>query len=290
MMRRPSLRSLLSADRPLILPSAHDALSARLIEAHGFEALAISGSAMLAARYALPDLGLAGLGEMLDGTRDIMAAVDIACLVDGDDGYGDVKAVARTVRAYERLGAGAIVIEDQARTAKQPGQAKARAVVDDAEIAAKLKVALQTREDPDFYVIGRTDAYGAAGLDAALRRIDMYAGLGVDGLFVAGLQRPEEFERVGRAFGGHLLLAVLYDGGSGVWQQPADLHEMGFRMVGFPASLIVRIVDVMNRTLAELRGLADGKGSSAPYERQGQGFAAFQDAVRLPDWLALEGG
>ena len=90
-MTRPTLRSALAAERPLVTPLAHDALSVRLIERAGFRAFAIGGSAMLAARYALPDLGIAALGEMGDGIRDIAAATSLPFLADGDDGYGDAK-------------------------------------------------------------------------------------------------------------------------------------------------------------------------------------------------------
>src|SRR6185503_18496924 len=117
-MTRPTLRSALAAEHPLVTPLAHDALSVRLIERAGFRAFAIGGSAMLAARYALPDIGLAARGEMADGIRDIAAATTVPFLADGDDGYGDVKNVALTVASYERLGVGGILIEDQRRDRK----------------------------------------------------------------------------------------------------------------------------------------------------------------------------
>src|SRR6185369_6731115 len=99
---RPTLRSALARERPLVTPLAHDALSARLIARAGFRAFSIGGSAMLASRYGLPDIGLAALGEMAAGIEDIAAATDLPFFADGDDGYGDVKSVARTVESYER--------------------------------------------------------------------------------------------------------------------------------------------------------------------------------------------
>ena len=99
-----SLRDLHRAHQPLISPLAHDALSARLIERTGFKTFNIGGSALLAAHYALPDLGLAGFAEMLAGIRDIVEASKLPCLVDADDGYGDVKSVVRTIQASEGAG------------------------------------------------------------------------------------------------------------------------------------------------------------------------------------------
>ncbi|HEY6893534.1 MAG TPA: isocitrate lyase/phosphoenolpyruvate mutase family protein, partial [Rhodanobacteraceae bacterium] len=119
-MTRPSLRTALAAEQPLVTPLAHDALSARLIERAGFRAFTIGGSAMLAARYALPDLGIAARGEMADGIRDIAMATPLPFLADADDGYGDAKSVARTVTTYEALGVGGMLIEDQRRDRKQP--------------------------------------------------------------------------------------------------------------------------------------------------------------------------
>src|SRR6185436_11628113 len=110
---RPTWKDLLRQEQPLLLPCAHDALSARLIERAGFAAYSIGGFPLVGARHALPDIGLVGLGEMSAGVRDIIAASRLPVLVDGDNGYGDVKNVAHTVRTYEQMGASAILIEDQ---------------------------------------------------------------------------------------------------------------------------------------------------------------------------------
>jgi 2-methylisocitrate lyase-like PEP mutase family enzyme len=197
-----SLRELHRKHQPLVSPLAHDALSARLIERAGFKTFNIGGSAMLAVRYALPDLGLAGFAEMLAGIRDIVEATKLPCLVDADDGYGDVKSVVRTIQGYETAGVLGALLEDQSRESKQPGAAAARSVVPLEIIEQKLKAAMAARRNPDFVVIGRTDAYGAEGLDAALNRAERFLRLGVDGIFVAGLKTPEDYVRVGKAFKG----------------------------------------------------------------------------------------
>jgi 2-methylisocitrate lyase-like PEP mutase family enzyme len=114
-MQRPTIASALAAECPLVTPLAHDALSARMIAKAGFRSFAIGGSALLATRFALPDIGLIGLQDMVEGIRDIAAATDLPFFADGDDGYGDAKSVVRMVESYERLGVGAILIEDQYR-------------------------------------------------------------------------------------------------------------------------------------------------------------------------------
>src|ERR687883_522287 len=97
---RPTWRELLARGEPLLLPCAHDALSARMIERAGFSAYSIGGFPLVGSRHALPDIGLVGFGEMSAGVRDIIAASRLPVLVDGDDGYGDAKNVARTIEGY----------------------------------------------------------------------------------------------------------------------------------------------------------------------------------------------
>jgi 2-methylisocitrate lyase-like PEP mutase family enzyme len=287
-MKRTSLRDAMRAERPLVTPLAHDALSARLIERAGFRAFAIGGSALLAARLALPDIGLAALGEMTDGISDIAAATRLPFLADGDDGYGDLKSVVRTVEAYERLGVGGILLEDQRRERKQPRAEAAKGVCDRAEIAQKLRAALGARQDPETLIIGRTDAYGALGLDEALARAEHFLALGVDGVFVAGLRTADEYARVGRTLQGATLSAAVFEGIGTPWLTPAELGAMGFSHVSFPASLIFRAVGTMERTLRALRRHADGVAPMDPAADSAHDRAVLDDALDVARWQGLE--
>src|ERR687887_452835 len=174
MQTKPTWKELLARDEPLLLPCAYDALSARLIERAGFAAYSVGGYALVGARHALPDIGLVGFGEMSAGIRDIMAATSLPVLVDCDDGYGDVKNVARTVRGYEALGVSALFIEDQ-RAPKRCGHMAGKEV---------------------------TDARAMPGLDEALRRAELYLDAGADGLFIEAPQSVDELARIGTAFAG----------------------------------------------------------------------------------------
>jgi 2-methylisocitrate lyase-like PEP mutase family enzyme len=287
-MKRTSLRAAMAAERPLATPLAHDALSARLIERAGFRAFTIGGSAMLAARYALPDLGIAALGEMADGIRDIAAATSLPFLADGDDGYGDAKSVARTVTTYERLGVGAILIEDQRRDRKQPRAEKARGVVEFPEMAQKLRTAMDARQDADTLIIGRTDAYGALGLDAAIARAERFLALGVDAIFVAGLRTPDEYQRVARELKGAILSAAIFEGVDTPWLTPAALGEMGYAHVSFPASLVFRIVGTMHDTLAALRRHATGLEAMSPAADSRRNRGVLDDALDVAGWQSVE--
>ncbi|HEV2676741.1 MAG TPA: isocitrate lyase/PEP mutase family protein [Aliidongia sp.] len=287
-MTRATIRSALAAEMPLISPLAHDALSARLIEEAGFKSFSIGGSAMLAARHAYPDIGLIGLTDMVQGVGDIAAASTLPFFADADDGYGDVKSVARTVLAYEAIGVGGLLIEDQDRDRKQQRAEKAAAVADEAVIEAKLTAALAARTNPDTFIVGRTDAYGPLGLDAAMRRAERFLALGVDGIFIAGLKTEDDYRRVGAAFKGAFLSAAMFEGGDTPWLSPVDLGAMGFQQVSFPASLIFRAVGAMRDGLAALRRHAHGIEPMRPMADAAAVKATLDGAVRLAHWRAIE--
>jgi 2-methylisocitrate lyase-like PEP mutase family enzyme len=287
-MSRPSFRAALAAEHPLVTPLAHDALSARLIERAGFKAFTIGGSAMLAARHAYPDIGLIGLTDMSDGIKDIAASNSLPFLADGDDGYGDVKSVVRMIEAYEAIGVGAVLIEDQHRDRKQQRADKAAAVVEREVIEQKIKAALGARRG-DIMIAGRTDAYGALGLDEALRRAERFMAIGADGVFVAGLRTEEDFARVGRTLkGAPFLSAAMFEGSGTPWLTPQALGEMGFTQVSFPISLLLRTVAAMTDALSSLRSYAVGAAPMPPLADAAAVREALDEAVNLKRWREIE--
>lgn len=288
-MNRPSVRKALEAETPLCTPLAHDALSARLIERAGFAAFSVGGSAMLAARHAYPDIGLVGLTDMVAPLADIAAATSLPFIADADDGYGDVKSVARTVLAYEAIGVGGLLIEDQIAAHKRQRAESAAAVAERSVIDAKLKTALATRSNPETFIIGRTDAYGPLGLDEAISRAEGFLALGADGVFVAGLRRPEDYERVGAALrGAAYVSAAMFEGGDTPWLSPRELFAMGFTQISFPASVIMRAFIAMHDGLDALRGYTRGEMSLPPIEGSGKARAALDEALEVGRWRALE--
>lgn len=287
-MTRPSIRAALDAEKPLVTALAHDALSARMIQRAGFKAFTVGGSALLASRHAFPDIGLIGVTDMTAGLRDIAQACDLPFFADADDGYGDVKSVARTIAEYEAIGVGGLLLEDQARDRKQQRADKAAAVIDEALIGAKLRAAMAARRNPDTFIIGRTDAYGALGLDAALKRAEGFLKLGVDGVFIAGLRTPEDYERVGRTLKGAVLLAAMFEGSGTPWLTPAELGRMGYRQVSYPTSLMFRVVAAMQTALTDLRAHATGTKVMTPLSDAASVRATLDEAVDLKRWRDIE--
>jgi 2-methylisocitrate lyase-like PEP mutase family enzyme len=279
---RPTWRELLARAEPLLLPCAHDALSARLIERAGFAAYAVGGYALVGARHALPDIGLVAFGEMSAGIRDIMAATSLPVLVDCDDGYGDVKNVARTIAGYEAMGVSAIFMEDQ-RAPKRCGHMAGKDVVDADVMAAKLRAAAAARRSTDLFIVARTDARAVHGLDDALRRAEIYLKAGADGLFVEAPQSIEELERVGRTFQGVPQLANMVEGGGRTpVLPPHELYRLGFAMVAYPTSLIFRVARTIEKALADL------KAGRLAIESEGVDFETFKDIAGRARWAAVE--
>ena len=280
MTQVPAWRELLRTDKPLLLPLAHDALSARLIERAGFSAYAIGGFPLVGARHALPDIGLLGLGEMTQGVRDIMAGSRLPVLVDGDDGYGDVKNLTHTIRSYERLGAAAILLEDQVAP-KRCGHMAGKSVVPAELMAKKLRAAAAARE-AGIFIIARTDARAVNGLDDALRRGELYLKSGADGMFIEAPESLDELARVGAAFRHVPQMANMLEAGRTPLIPPDELLRMGFAMVAYPTSLIFRVAHSIEKALADLKaGQLDLKG-------EGVDFETFKDIVGFKPWADVE--
>ncbi len=282
MQTKPTWKELLAHGQALLLPCAHDALSARLIERAGFAAYSVGGYALVGARHALPDIGLVGFGEMSAGIRDIMAASSLPVLVDCDDGYGDAKNVARTVTGYEAMGVSAIFMEDQ-RAPKRCGHMAGKDVIEADVMTAKLRAAVDARESPDLFIIARTDARAVHGLDDALRRAEMYLKAGADGLFIEAPQSVEELAQIGRTFQGVPQIANMLEGGGRTpVLPPHELYRLGFAMIAYPTSLIFRVARTIETALADLKaGRPADNGAVVDFE-------AFKDIVSLARWAGVE--
>src|ERR1700730_16445774 len=282
MQAKTTWKRLRARGEPLLLPAAHDALCARLIERAGFSAYTIGGYALVASRHALPDIGLAAFGEMSAGMRDVMSASSLPVLIDGDDGYGDAKNVARTIQSYEAIGASAIFLEDQ-KAPKRCGHMAGKDVIDADAMAAKLRAAVAARRNPDLFIIARTDARAVHGLDEALRRGERYLEAGADGLFIEAPQSVDELTRIGRTFQGVPQLANMVEGGGRTpVLPPSELYRLGFAMVAYPTSLIFRVARAIENALADLK---HGRPTG---ENDGVDFETFKDITSFGDWAEVE--
>lgn len=263
--------------RPLILPGAHDALSARLIENTGFGAYGIGGSALAATQLALPDAGLQSFGEYRDAVARIMEGSSLPVMIDGENGFGDVKAITRTVQSFERLGVSAIAFED---LVMPPHLGRPPAVDPQPLMEAKLRAALAARKEAGMAIFGRTDAAYAVGVDEAMSRAVAYAALGVDGLIAPGLPDLDSYKRL-RDLVAIPIIAVLVPGGP--WYAPTvdDLASVGVEAAVCPISILPRVI------AAVLDGLqAMSRGDAAP--PADFDLRSFATHLRIPEWAEID--
>jgi 2,3-dimethylmalate lyase len=273
---------LATGPAPLVMPGAHDAISAQLIARAGFKAYFIGGFPLVGARYGLPDVGLAALGEISAGVRDIIGGgANLPVLVDGDNGYGDAKTAVHVLHTYERMGAAAIFFEDQL-SPKRCGHMAGKQLMPAERMEASLRAVAGERMRPDTFIIARTDARELHGLDEALHRGERYLRAGADGLFIEAPASLEELARVGGAFKGVPQLANMLEGGRTPLLPPAELGRLGFSMAIYGISLLMHATRAMQGVLAELArggiGFAGG----------GVGFEEYKGIVGFEKWSRIE--
>src|SRR5947207_13586502 len=197
MSARKKLRAIMAGKRLVLMPGAYDALSARIIESEGFEALVAGGYAGIGSMLAQADMGQSNMRDYADHYARICAAVEIPVYVDADTGFGGVNNVRAMVRAFEAAGVAGLFISDQTfpnRCGYLPG----KQVVPAEQMIAKLKAALDARRDGDLLIAARTDAAGVEGLNAAIERCQLYLEAGVDMAKPQGVDAIEDIKRVMR--------------------------------------------------------------------------------------------
>lgn len=281
--RRARLRALLDAGEPVLAPGAYDALSARLVERAGFEAVYMTGFGTTAGLLGRPDVGLLSGTEMTANAGRLADAVDLPLIADADTGYGNPINVIRTVRDYERAGVAALHLEDQVMP-KRCGHLAGKQVVPVGDMTAKIRAAVDARTDPDLLIIARTDAAAVDGLDAAIDRARRFADAGADLLFVEAPTSEADIERVADELSGHRLVFNWAEGGRTPALSRDRLTELGFALVLFPVGTLLAATAGMTELLERLR--ADGT-PAAMLDRLG-GLDAFAEFAGIGEIRELE--
>ena len=277
---RQVINAAVADKRFLVVPGAHDALSARLIEKIGFEAYFIGGFPAVGARYGVPDIGLKSFGEISACVRDIMAACNLPVFVDGDDGYGDVKNVVHTVQSYERMGVSAILIEDQ-QWPKRCGHMVGKKVVPTELAEAKIKAACAERLNPETWILARTDARAVHDLDEALRRAERYIRAGADGIFIEAPRSVEELAIVGKAFDVPQICNPLLGGHTPI----LDMSELA--ALGFTCA-VLGLDTLMHAARAVEAVLVDMKTGQFARRNDGMDFEDYKKLVGFDKWVDID--
>jgi len=228
------LRAAIEAERPLQVAGTINAYNARLAEHAGFKAIYLSGAGVANASFALPDLGITTLNDVLEDARRITGATQLPLLVDADTGFGGAFSIARTVREMTRAGVAAIHLEDQV-SEKRCGHRPGKALVSADEMIDRLKAAVDARRDESFVVMARTDAHAVEGFDAAVDRANQYVAAGADMIFAEALTSLDEYRRFTSAVRVPVLANLTEFGRTPLFTLD-EMRDAGIRLVLYPLS------------------------------------------------------
>jgi carboxyvinyl-carboxyphosphonate phosphorylmutase len=258
-MKKTTLFKKLIFDKEiLVMPAAYDAVAAKIIEQVGFKAVSLGGYATSASLLGKPDVSLVTLTEMTTQTRNVSEAVDIPVFVDGDTGHGNVTNVIRTVREFEKAGAAGLFIEDQSFP-KRCGHMEGKQVISVEEMIPKIKAAVDSREDPDFIIMARTDALAIYGVDEAINRANQYREAGADLLFVEAPTSKEELIKINSEVDAPLM-AIQGEGGKTPMFTAKELEKMGYNVVVYPGSALYAAAWAVRSVMEELMTTGTTKG------------------------------
>jgi len=277
-----TLRTRLTRKPIVVAPGVYDALTAHLAERAGFSTLYVSGAAIAYTRLGRPDIGLVAMNEVADTISMISDRVRANLVVDADTGYGNALNVGRTMRLFERAGARAIQLEDQAFP-KRCGHLDNKTLIPPEEMVGKIKAALDARRSRETLVIARTDAVAVEGFDRAVARAASYRDAGADILFIEAPKTRAELERIPPAVGKVPLMANMVEGGKTPPLNAAQLEAIGFSLVIFPGA----IVRVLARAADEFYATLAAKGTSESFQNRMYDFTALNDVIGTPEMIAL---
>jgi 2-methylisocitrate lyase-like PEP mutase family enzyme len=253
------LRALMAEPGLIVMPAVWDGLSARLAAEAGFKTAFLSGSCVAASRLGGPDLDLISFGEMLDSFNMVHgAAPETLILADGDHGYGNAMNVQRTVRAYGRAGAAAILIEDKVTPRALTSAGKPCLPREEARM--KIRAAVEAAKDSGILILARTDCRPTRGIEEAVARIEMYVEEGADILFLDSPADDEEIRRAIEAAAGRPSFAVLSQGSPRATPSQARAAELGFKIGTHPTGLLSPAAAGIKAGLA---ALAAGEAAAA---------------------------
>lgn len=282
MSTKKTLKALAEARRGLIVPGAFNALSAKVIEDLGFEAIYVTGAGVTNMWYGMPDQGFMGLAEIADHTARIRDAVNLPLIVDCDTGFGNAMNVYHSVRTLERAGADCIQLEDQVAP-KRCGHFNGKEVISTAEAVSKIKAAVDARRDSDLMIMARTDACAMLGFEAAVERAQLFAEAGADILFVEAVTTAEEIRSLPKLINNPQLMNMVIGGKTPIFNAE-ELGDLGYGIVLYANAGLQGALAGMQKVLTVLRDekqVLEDPNLVAP-------FAERQRLVDKPFWDSLE--
>lgn len=277
----PTLRQLIARATPSVVPLALDPISAKLAEAEGFEALYLGGG-MMGYLKTTTEAQLS-LTQMVQTGLEIRAASPLPLILDGQCGWGDPMHMRHTLSIAEAAGFAGIEIEDQVMPKRAHHHINIEHLIPQQLMVEKIKVAVDTRRDPNFIIIGRTNACRSDDLDEALKRAEAYKRAGADILLVLP-NTPEQARAIGERMEGPLVYMMLGGVGS-IGMSIAELGQLGYKLVIDSVTPFLACQKALRLSYAALaRGLPDPTVGSATAEE----VRRIHELIGLDQMLEIE--
>jgi 2,3-dimethylmalate lyase len=266
----------------IVLPGVFDALSAKVAENVGFQAIFQTGYGSAASLLGMPDFGFLNAGENIENARRIIRSVDLPVIVDVDTGYGNPLTVWKIVNDLIAYGAAGIFLEDQVWP-KRCGHMRGKEVIGVDEYIQKLHAAVTASENKNFIIVARTDARAPLGIDEAIKRGKMYRKEGADVVFVEAPQSEEELREIPKKINAPLLANMIENGVTPTFSAD-ELKSMGYSMVVFPLSGLYAATYAMKKIFSHLKSNGTTKGCTDTM----LDFNEFNELVELPKFMQME--
>jgi len=280
-MRETRIHRVLDEVGALAFPGVYDTLSALIAQRAGFPMAFISGYSVAATAIGQPDLGLLTQTEMISQARRVCASVDLPIIVDADTGYGNPLNVYRTVDELIASGAAGCFLEDQVWP-KKCGHMRGKKVIDRTEYIDKIRAANESRAGRDFFIVARTDAEQAIGLDEAIARMEEARQAGADASFVEAPGSVTQLEEIGRR-APQPMVANMIEGGKTPILAKQDLVEMGFQLILYPLAGLFAAARAIETIYQKLKDDETTLGR----EEMLMGFSRFNDLIGVDNKYAL---
>lgn len=266
----------------IVLPGVFDALSAKVAENAGFEAMFQTGYGSAASLLGMPDFGFLNAGENIENARRIIRSVSLPVIIDVDTGYGNPLTVWKIVNDLVAYGAAGIFLEDQIWP-KRCGHMRGKDVIGVDEYIQKLRAALTASENKNFVIVARTDARAPLGFDEAIERGRMYRKEGADVVFVEAPQSEDELREIPKKIDAPLLANMIENGVTPTFSAN-ELKSMGYSMVVFPLSGLYGAAYALKNIFSQLKRTGSTKSS----KHMMLDFNEFNDLVELPRFMQME--
>lgn len=275
-------RELIRRPQIAVMVGSYDALSARLVEAAGFDLTFVHDYGISAAQLGMPDMGLVTLTEMTSAISNVVKSVAIPVVGDGGCGFGNPLNTFRTVQEYEAVGAAGINLEDQVYP-KRCGHLAGKQVVAPSEMVEKLHAAIEARKDPDFVITARVDSLAIHGLDDAIERAETYRKAGADMIFIEAPTSEAEIQEIIRRVKAPCWINMV-EGGKTPLIPVARLQEMGAALVDYGPLVLFAAAAGINGALQVLRR----DGTTAAHLNELMSFTALNTLNRIDDYRSRE--